>query len=77
MGGFDTQVKTAQTMFSQALQDAIGISMELDEAVWGDTKKEIKGTENGQSYTLSYAPKKDIRGDHTVSVDYGLMAAST
>lgn len=74
MGGFDTQVKTAQVMFSQALQDAVGLCFELDEKVWASSKKEIKGTENGQSYTLSYTPERDIKGDHTVSVDYGLMA---
>lgn len=74
MGGFDTQVKTAQTMFAQALQDTIALCFHTDEAVWGPVKKDIKGTENGQSFSLSYTPEKEIRGDHTVSVDYGLMA---
>lgn len=74
MGGFDTQVKTAQVMFAQALQDAVAMCFELDEKVWGSVKKEIRGTENGQAYTISYTPERDIKGDYTVSVDYGLMA---
>lgn len=74
MGGFDTQVKTAQVVFAQALQDAIAMCFLMDEVVWGEAKKDIKGTENGQSYSITYSAKKDIRGDYTVSVDYGLMA---
>lgn len=74
MGGFDTQVKTAQEMFRQGLQDAIAICFQMDEAYWPDTRKEVRGTENGQSYTITYTPSRDIKGDYTVSVDYGLMA---
>jgi len=74
MGGFDTQVKTAQVMFAQALQDAIAMCFELDEKVYGPVKKEIQGTENGQAYSIKYTPERDIKGDYTVSVDYGLMA---
>lgn len=74
MGGFDTQVKTAQVMFAQALQDVVAIAFEMDEKVWPTVKKEIRGTENGQAYSITYTPERDIKGDFTVSVDYGLMA---
>lgn len=74
MGGFDTQVKTAQVMFAQALQDALGMCFDMDEKLWPSVAKDIKGTENGQAYAIQYTAAKDIRGDHTVSVDYGLMA---
>jgi hypothetical protein len=74
LGGFDTQVKSAQEFLRQALQDVIALCFRMDEKYWGSVKKEIKGTENGQAYTLEYTPKKAIKGDYTVSVDYGLMA---
>lgn len=74
MGGFDTQVKTAQRIIGEALQDAIAMAFELDERLWGDQKKEIHGVENGQPYSLTYTPSRDIKGDYTVDVEYGLMA---
>ena len=74
MGGFDTQVKTAQTMLAQAQQDTLAMCFALDEKLWPDERKKIAGTENGQAYAISYTASKDIKGDHTVSVDYGLMA---
>lgn len=74
MGGFDTQVKTAQSIIGEALQDAISLAFQLDEKLWGGQKKEIHGVENGQPYTLTYNPDRDIKGDYTVNVEYGLMA---
>lgn len=74
MGGFDTQVKTAQSIIGEALGDAIAMAFELDEKLWGDQKKNIHGVENGQPYTLTYVPSREIKGDYTVDVEYGLMA---
>lgn len=73
MGGFDTQVKTAQRIIGEALQDAIGMCFELDEKVWPDGKKKVSGVQHNQPYTLSYTPSRDIKGDYTVDVEYGLL----
>lgn len=73
MGGFDTQVKTAQRIIGEALQDAIGMCFELDEKVWPDVKKTVAGVQHSQPYTLSYTPGRDIKGDYTVDVEYGLL----
>lgn len=73
-GSFDTQVKTAQTMLTYALMDAISMCFEMDVILWPNVAKNITGNENGQPYVLKYTPIKDIKDDFTVSVDYGLMA---
>lgn len=74
LGGFDTQIKTAQQFVGQALQDAIALCFEIDQTVWAGVKKKVFGIENGQPYTIEYEPSKDIAGDYTVDVSYGLMA---
>ena len=72
MGGFDRSRQPV--IIGEALQDAIAMAFELDEKLWGDQKKNIHGVENGQPYTLTYVPSREIRGDYTVDVEYGLMA---
>jgi hypothetical protein len=37
-------------------------------------RKEIRGNDNGVPYALSYIPKKDIAGDHSVDISYGAAA---
>lgn len=74
MGGFDTQVKTAQAIIGEALQDAIAACFELDETLWPTKRKEVSGHENGAPYTLTYTPGRDIKGNYAVNIEYGLMA---
>jgi hypothetical protein len=74
MGGFDTQVKTAHAMFARAFVDLMGLALEVDEKVFGNETKDIKGNRNGVPYAIKYNPAKDINGDYTVDVQYGLMA---
>lgn len=74
MGGFDTQVKTAQAIIGETLQDAVAACFELDEKLWPDVKKDIRGHENGAPYSIQYTPARDIRGNYAVNVEYGLMA---
>lgn len=71
MGGFDSQVKAAQTAFRQAFQDTIRLCFAMDEKLWPGTRKNIRGQQAGQPFDFSYTPAKDINGDHTVDVVYG------
>ncbi len=71
MGGFDSQVKAAQTAFKQAFTDALRLCFKMDEKLWPNTKKHVRGAAAGTPYDLSYTPAKDINGDHTVDVTYG------
>jgi hypothetical protein len=74
MSGFDTQIKTAHSMFARAFVELVGICFKVDEMVFGNTEKELKGNYHGTPYSIKYRPTRDIDGDYTVDVQYGLMA---
>lgn len=74
MGGFDTQVKTAQAVLSGALKKVMFISYKMDETLWPNAKKEVRGINAGAPYEINYTPSKDINGDYYCDVTYGLMA---
>jgi hypothetical protein len=74
MGGFDTQVKGAQMVFTTALRAVFEMAFEMDEKFWPSVKKTVRGEAQGSPFTLSYTPSSDIAGDHTIHVSYGLAA---
>ena len=73
MGGFDTQIKSAQAIFASTLKDVISTCFEADETVF-DFKKTIRGVDAGAPYSLEYLPSKDIKGDYSADVRYGMLA---
>lgn len=73
MGAFDTQVKSAQAIFASALRDVIQICFEADEKIF-PTEKTIRGVDSGAPYEITYSPKKDIKGDFSADVRYGMLA---
>ena len=74
MGGFDTQIKTAHAMFARAFTELLSLCLKVDEKLFGDMEKELIGVYNGTPYNIKYKPTRDIKGDYTVDVQYGLMA---
>lgn len=72
--GYDVQVATGQLMIGHALEQALEIAFEMDEAYWPDTKKSISGVINGTPFEETYTPAKDINGNHRVSVSYGFAS---
>lgn len=74
MSGFDTQIRTGQAMYALAFQKLIELCFKMDEALWPNVSKDIRGNDNGTPYQLKYTPAKDIKGDYSVDVQYGLMA---
>ncbi len=74
MGGFDTQVRSAQQVHAEALRDVIAMCFEMDEKLWPDQTRSVRGNDNGTPYSINYTPSKDIKGDYTIDVTYGLMA---
>lgn len=74
MGGFDTQVKTAQAVFAETFRHVMSLCFKMDEKLFGDVKKEVRGVTAGAPYEISYVPSKDIAGDYWVDVSYGMMA---
>ena len=73
MGAFDTQVKSAQAIFASALRDVIQICFEVDERLF-PAEKTIRGVDAGAPYEITYNPKKDIKGDYSADVRYGMLA---
>lgn len=74
MGGFNTVISTGQTVLQEALKGAVELCFEMDEKLWPDEKKTIRGTVQGTPFEDTYTPGKDIRGDYTVDVTYGFAA---
>jgi hypothetical protein len=73
MGAFDTQVKSAQAIFASALRDVIQICFMVDEQIFSK-EKTIRGVDAGAPYEITYNPKKDIKGDYSADVRYGMLA---
>lgn len=74
LGGFDTQVKAAQFIFTSALREVFELAFEMDEKFWPNSTKSVRGEAQGSPFHLTYTPSRDINGDHTIHVSYGLAA---
>ena len=74
MGGFDTQVKTAQSILAQALKEVFALCFEMDDKLFGLHEKTVRGVDAGAPYEITYTANKDIAGEYMVDVTYGLMA---
>jgi hypothetical protein len=73
MGAFDTQVKSAQAIFAAALRDVINLCFEVDEMIFSE-EKTIRGVDSGSPYEITYKPTRDIKGDYSADVRYGMLA---
>ena len=73
LGAFDTQIKSAQAIFQVALRDVISLCFEIDEKLF-NKEKTIRGVDAGSPYVLTYVPSKDIKGDYSADVRYGMLA---
>src|SRR5437899_3907676 len=74
MGGFNTVISTGQTVIGETLRRALMLCFEMDQKLWPDEKKTIRGTSQGSPFEETYIPSKDINGDFTVDVTYGFAA---
>jgi hypothetical protein len=72
--GFDTQIKSAQAQFARLFQELVSMCFEIDEVIFGNMTKTIKGTDDGTPYTMKYTPSRDIKGEYGVDVRYGIMS---
>ena len=77
LGGFDTQIKTAQMLFKQTLEDVTSYCFELDCHFWYNVKRTITGISSGQSYSLDYIPSRDIGEDYDCQVSYGFSLGNS
>jgi len=73
LGGFDTQIKSAQQILSRVLEEVIALCFEMDEKLF-NVKKTASGLYQGAPYKFEYKPATAIKGDYSVQVRYGLMS---
>lgn len=73
LGAFDSQIKAGQTILAEVFEDVIKLCFELDELLFNE-EKSVRGVAQGTPYELKYMPSKDIKGDTSIEVRYGLMA---
>lgn len=74
MAGFSSQIAAAQTVMRMHMRRYLELCFEMDEKLWGDETKDIRGNDNGVPYSISYRPSRDINGDHTVDISYGFAS---
>lgn len=74
LGTFDTQIKGAQMVLTELLQEITSMCFEMDEAWWPHENKIVSGTLSGSSYEFSYTPSGDIAGRFNCTVTYGFAA---
>ena len=74
MSGFDTQVRTAHAMFAEAYTTLMELCFAVEDLLWPDERKTIRGNDQGTPFEITYTPSRDIKGDYSVDVQYGLMA---
>jgi hypothetical protein len=72
--GFNTQISVGQTVFKSALKKVVALCFCMDEKLFGDSEKEIRGNDAGVPYSVRYRARKDIDGDHSVDISYGFAA---
>lgn len=74
MAGYSQQIAMAQESLGPHFKTVAELAFLVDETYFGDVKKQISGHTEGTPYAISYTPRKDIRGDHSVTVQYGGVA---
>jgi len=72
--GFDTQIKAAQAQFARLFMDLVSLCLEVDEKIFGNVTKEIKGVDDGTPFNMKYIPSRQIAGNYGVDVRYGIMS---
>lgn len=73
-GGFDSQIRGAQSLFATMFKRVLRLCFMMDEKFWGDTERSIIGQKDGVPYDIKWKPSRDIAGDYSVSVEYGFAA---
>ena len=73
-GGFDTQIRLGQDVIGEALRLVTEMCFEMDVRLWPRLAKKIAGTLSGESYSLTYTPKKDLSDDTRCEVSYGFAS---
>jgi hypothetical protein len=73
-GGLDSQISSGQEVFRNAFVDVMSICFKTDEVVWPSKEKQFRGIAEGVPYDVAYTPKRDIDGNYSCDVTYGIAS---
>lgn len=71
--GYSAQIALDQTRLVTLLKKSVSLCFEMDEKLWPDVDKEIRGRQADNPFQLTYRPSRDIAGDYTIAVEYGFL----
>lgn len=71
MEGYNGANVAYQEIIRKCFKDIIRICLKMDEALWGDVERDIRGSSNGAPYSIRWKPNRDVRGDYTCDIQYG------
>lgn len=73
-GGFDSQIKDGQDVLGDGVRNVTSMAFRMDVKLWPNKAKRISGTLSGESFDMTYTPKRDIGDSHECDVSYGFAA---
>lgn len=71
MEGYNSANVASQEIMRKCFKDMIRICLKMDETLWPDIERDIRGSSNGAPYSIRWKPERDIKKDHTVDIQYG------
>lgn len=71
--GYSQQVAMSQSRIGFGLQLLLELCFEMDEKFWPEETKEIRGQSLDNPGRDTYTPSRHIRGDYSITVDYGFL----
>ena len=74
MAGYSQQIAMGQQTLVGHFEQVLEVSLEMDELLWPEEQKSIRGKVANAPFDVEYTPSKDIKGDYSVDVEYGGIA---
>lgn len=71
MDGYNSSNVASQEVLRAFFKDVARKCFKLDETLWPDIERDIRGSANGVPYSLKWKPSRDVDSDYTCDVQYG------
>lgn len=71
MAGYSQQVAMMQGTLTEFFQQIAYLCFKVDETLWPNLSKTLEGVKDGNEYTVTYIPSRDIAGNCSADVTYG------
>lgn len=71
MAGYSQQIAMMQGTLTEFFIQVAYLCFKVDETLWPNVSKSVDGVRDGNEYSITYTPSKDINGNCTADVTYG------